>query len=65
MARLSTYLNNGAPYCCTLNDGDLRVTFNHDSLPSYVGLDVLPSNNGSANPSNITVTPGDTSTIDD
>ena len=60
-APLIGYLNGGDPYSCTLNDGDLRVTFNHDLLPSYVGLDILPLNNGSANPSNINVTPGDTS----
>jgi hypothetical protein len=39
----------------------MKVTFNHDLLPSYAGLAILPSNNGAANPAKITITPGDTS----
>jgi hypothetical protein len=55
-APLNTYLNGGAPFTCS--QGSLDFSFNHDILPSYVGLNLLSSNNSSADPANINVTLG-------
>lgn len=60
-APLTTYLNGGNPFSCTENAGALTVSFNHDLLPSYVGLALLPANNDASNPAAITVTPGSSS----
>jgi len=57
-APLTTYLNSGNPFSCTEGGGSLTVKFNSDVLPSYVGLNLLGSNNSSANPANINVVPG-------
>jgi len=54
-APLTTYLNGGNFYSCTENGGNLTISFNHDILPSYVGLNLLSSNNSAANPSSINV----------
>lgn len=56
-APLTTYTNNG-PYTCTEGGGSLTVDFNNTILPSYVGLNLLSSNNNSANPADITAVPG-------
>src|SRR5689334_5195233 len=57
-ASLSTYLNSGSLFTCTENGGNVTVSFNHDILPSYVGLNLLPTNNTSADPANINTIPG-------
>jgi hypothetical protein len=55
-APLNTYLNGGVPFSCS--QGSLDFSFNHDILPSYVGLNLLSSSNSAADPSNINVTLG-------
>src|SRR5262245_39144870 len=60
-APLTTYLNGGSLFTCTETSGDLTFSFNHDVLPTFAGLSLLPSNNSSALASAITVgvgTPG-------
>jgi hypothetical protein len=56
IAPLSTYLNSGNFFNCT-EANVLTVKFNAGILPSYVGLNLLSSNNASA-PSDISVVPG-------
>jgi len=55
-ASLSTYLNGGAAFSCA--EGNLTVSFNHDLLPSFVGLTLLSQRNSAASASSITVVPG-------
>jgi hypothetical protein len=57
-AALTTYINGGSFFACTENGGNLTVEFNHDLLPSYVGLSLLSTNNIAANPAAINVIPG-------
>ena len=57
-ATLSTYLDGGSLFSCTENSGNVTISFNHDILPSYVGLNLLGSNNSSADPANINTIPG-------
>jgi hypothetical protein len=57
-ASLSTYLNSGGTFVCSESGGSVTTNFNHDILSSYVGLNLLPSLNSSANPANINVIPG-------
>jgi hypothetical protein len=57
-APLTTYLNSGSFFSCSESSGNLNVEFNHDILPSYVGLNLLSTNNNAALPSAITVVPG-------
>ena len=56
---LTTYLNGGSLYSCT-EDGaatdSVSIIFNHDLLPSYVGLSILGGT--SVLPDFITVVPG-------
>src|SRR5947208_310553 len=57
-ASLTTYLNSGNLFSCTENGGNVTISFNHDLLPSYVGLNLLGSNNSSADPTTINTIPG-------
>lgn len=55
---LDGYLNGGAVFNCTDTSGAISFFFNHDILPTYVGLNLLGSNNSSVAPTAITVAPG-------
>ncbi len=56
-ATLTTYLNGGNPFTCEQSSGNIVIAFNHDLLPSYVGLNLLAGNNSAADPNAITVVP--------